>query len=135
MANKQPLKYTKHECEEFLPSRGYGDGITSCSSNEKGELWADNGEYGTQVRYCPFCGFKAETMPLREGLVVDEIYDWRPTAEARKRIKNARGGIPSPCHVRLIGPSTAPGFVIVRFPDAWQQYIAAPQSLHFISKS
>ncbi len=53
------LKPGGHECNADLPSDGYGSAIDSCYENMAGEFWAGNGEYGSQVNYCPFCGAKA----------------------------------------------------------------------------
>lgn len=52
-----------HECEGKLPADGYGPAIEGCSEDRDGTLWAGNGEYGSQVAYCPYCGFKARTQP------------------------------------------------------------------------
>ncbi len=37
-----------------------GPAILDCTENEDGELWAGNGEYDTQVNFCPACGHKAK---------------------------------------------------------------------------
>lgn len=37
-----------------------GPAIQDCTENEDGELWAGNGEYDTQVNFCPACGYKAK---------------------------------------------------------------------------
>jgi hypothetical protein len=54
----------RHRCEpDWVEDSdkidGYGAAIEYCLENENGELWAGNGEYGTRVNYCPFCGAKA----------------------------------------------------------------------------
>lgn len=51
-------KYT-HECELSSPCDDYGPAITDVWEDEKG-LWAINGEYSSQVNYCPVCGYKAK---------------------------------------------------------------------------
>lgn len=55
---------TTHKCEGRLPSDGYGQAIETCYGNEHGEYWVDNGEYGSQVCYCPYCGAKAPSQPI-----------------------------------------------------------------------
>jgi len=50
-----------HPCrrpDEASEDVGYGQAIDVCWE-EEGELWASNGEYSTQVNFCPFCGYKA----------------------------------------------------------------------------
>lgn len=42
------------------PSRYYGAAITRCIEDSEGRLWVDNGEYSSQVNYCPFTGIKAK---------------------------------------------------------------------------
>jgi hypothetical protein len=51
-----------HSCEapKNIKSGGYGDAITDCDESSNGELWVGNGEYASQVNFCPFCGFKAK---------------------------------------------------------------------------
>ena len=49
-----------HDCDHDLPSGLYGDAIYQCVETEDGELWAGNGEYCSQVNYCPYCGYKAK---------------------------------------------------------------------------
>lgn len=51
----------KHECNFHNPEEDvYGEAITYCTENKKGELWVGNGEYGSQVNFCPECGYKAK---------------------------------------------------------------------------
>jgi hypothetical protein len=61
----------KHHCEEQLPlpSLGYGGAINRCIEDDFGRFWAENEEYSSQVRFCPFCGLKAPRQPdeKREG--------------------------------------------------------------------
>ncbi len=50
---------------EALKSDSYGRAIYSCYERETTdggpkELWVGNGEYESQVNYCPYCGKKAE---------------------------------------------------------------------------
>ncbi len=49
-----------HSCDSLLPFGGYGSAIDNCCENETGELWVGNGEYASQVNFCPYCGFKAK---------------------------------------------------------------------------
>ena len=56
-----------HRCEGRTPSYQCGPAITYCyRDNSKGTLpgsmWAGNGEYESQINYCPFCGAKAVLM-------------------------------------------------------------------------
>ena len=76
-----------HHCEGKLPEDGYGEAITYCDEVEQsdlnrwaeieaanphatrngryadkhtpGQLWVSNGEYGSQVNFCPYCGYGA----------------------------------------------------------------------------
>ena len=53
----------KHEC--FIPSwemkhTMYGNAIHDCYEDEEGRLIAQGEEYGNQVNFCPFCGYKAK---------------------------------------------------------------------------
>ena len=45
-----------HNCAHVLPEDGYGAAIEDCVEHDDGSFWAGNGEYGSQVNYCPFCG-------------------------------------------------------------------------------
>lgn len=48
-----------HECKGDLPEDGYGAAIYICHEDSNGKFWVGNGEYGSQVNFCPFCGAKA----------------------------------------------------------------------------
>jgi hypothetical protein len=50
-----------HHCTGDTPHAACGMAIHECFENEKGELWVSNTEYSSQVNYCPFCGYKADT--------------------------------------------------------------------------
>ena len=50
-----------HLCEGGLPSASYGNAIDECREDDQGRFWVGNGEYSSQVNYCPFCGHKART--------------------------------------------------------------------------
>ena len=54
-------KKQRHLCEGFLPSASYGGAIDECREDDQCRLWVGNGEYSSQVNYCPFCGHKART--------------------------------------------------------------------------
>lgn len=50
----------KHHCSLLnFPFEAYGSAVNDCIENEFGEFWVDNGEYSTQVNFCPACGVKA----------------------------------------------------------------------------
>ena len=51
----------KHKCYGNTPVAGYGAAVCWCEEDEEGRLWVDNGEYSSQVNYCPYCGFRAPT--------------------------------------------------------------------------
>ena len=55
----------KHHCEKELPFAEYGQAIDECEGNDKGELWVSNGEYASQVNFCPFCGTKAKKEAIK----------------------------------------------------------------------
>ena len=38
----------------------WGGAINFCYESEDGTLWADNDEYGSQVNFCPMCGYEAK---------------------------------------------------------------------------
>ena len=68
----EPWDYTKesikqflhrndaHYCDDTLPFNGYGEAITSCLEDTLGRLICGNDEYGSQVNFCPYCGFEAK---------------------------------------------------------------------------
>lgn len=43
----------------FTPDGTYGSAIDSCWEEQNGEMWVSNGEYSSQVNYCPITGRKA----------------------------------------------------------------------------
>ena len=55
-----------HKCErekrqnDLLNVEGYGPAVEGCEERDDGSLWAGNGEYGSRVNFCPFCGYKAK---------------------------------------------------------------------------
>jgi len=58
------IKVGGHCCEGHLPECSYGEAITDCVECVDGSLWAGNTEYGSQVNFCPYCGFEAKTQAL-----------------------------------------------------------------------
>lgn len=48
-----------HHCELNSPYQAYGNAIDDCYEDDEGRFWAGNGEYVSQVNYCPVCGTKA----------------------------------------------------------------------------
>ena len=52
---------SRHVCNlAGYPQEGYGEAVTYCAEREDGTLWAGNSEYGSQVNFCPACGFQAK---------------------------------------------------------------------------
>lgn len=49
----------EHYCEADLPFEVYGAAISYAYEDAEGRFCVSNGEYGSQVNYCPFCGTKA----------------------------------------------------------------------------
>jgi hypothetical protein len=51
-----------HDCGGSPPEfpNSCGIAIYECIGDKEGRLWVRNGEYGNQVNYCPWCGFKAK---------------------------------------------------------------------------
>lgn len=48
-----------HHCKLNSPYEAYGVAIEDVYEDDEGRFWAGNGEYGSQVNYCPVCGTKA----------------------------------------------------------------------------
>lgn len=48
-----------HICSGNLPKTVFGPAIWSCEEQDDGSFEAVNGEYGSLVNYCPYCGAKA----------------------------------------------------------------------------
>jgi len=53
----------KHDCraEKDTKETGYGLAVDNCYE-ENGKLFITNGEYGQEVKYCPFCGMAASDL-------------------------------------------------------------------------
>lgn len=58
-----PRDPSLHECQGHTPQDGYGEALNVCWEQPGGKLWAGNEEYGSQVAFCPYCGFKAKVPP------------------------------------------------------------------------
>lgn len=64
---------SEHQCNlRIHPNDGHGPAIDDCEERADGTLWVYNSEYGTQVNFCPVCGFKAPVQVTRS--------DYRSTA-------------------------------------------------------
>ena len=65
MADEQKERVL-HSCGARTRHDGYGEAITDCieTAGRPGEFWAGNGEYGSQVAFCPYCGAKAPVQPV-----------------------------------------------------------------------
>ena len=52
----------RHNCEAPREAKDYiyGQAITQCVELEDGTLTVDNDEYGSQVNFCPYCGYEAK---------------------------------------------------------------------------
>ena len=55
---KQEIK--KHNCSILTKYSGHGEAIDFCMEAKNGSLWVGNGEYMSQVNYCPYCGYKSK---------------------------------------------------------------------------
>lgn len=49
-----------HACDIDTPQHLFGNAINTCIEDLDGYLFVGNGEYGSQVNYCPMCGYKAK---------------------------------------------------------------------------
>jgi len=54
-----------HMCDFPAAHDGAGPAIESCDEKPNGELWIGNSEYGSQVCFCPYCGYKAKVQPKK----------------------------------------------------------------------
>lgn len=50
----------KHYCELKEISNLHGPAIDYCYEDQIGFLFVCNNEYGSQVNYCPVCGYEAK---------------------------------------------------------------------------
>ena len=69
-------KEDKHDCKYMTPHAAYGNAIAECFELDNGQFWVGNGEYESQVNYCPFCGVSA---PKK----VDPLESWGDECEDR----------------------------------------------------
>lgn len=75
MSKKKP-----HDCKSSSDTPAWyqaGSAIDYCNSGDHGFFWAGNGEYESQVAYCPFCGEKAWREPVSQE-------EWEKIMEAQK---------------------------------------------------
>lgn len=49
----------QHECKLDSPNDAYGAAVSECYEWKDGTFWVTNGEYSSQVNFCPVCGAKA----------------------------------------------------------------------------
>ena len=75
----------EHKCPAYIDSRlGYGAALCdTIDYDAETGLWvAGNGEYGTAVRYCPWCGLKlaspGQPVPEQHPLVTDPTESVQP---------------------------------------------------------
>lgn len=54
-----PFPKKMHRCWLSSAHGSCGPAIDNCTEAEDGALWVDNGEYSSQVNFCPVCGRKA----------------------------------------------------------------------------
>lgn len=91
-----------HACVVFSPARSCGTAVKYCVEYEGIEevFWAGNGEYETQVNFCPFCGTKAPVqipsvststdLALFESLDAPGHYSpWRQGEQEYQRLEDA----------------------------------------------
>jgi hypothetical protein len=50
----------KHYCVIPCKCHLHGQAIDECYEDQDGCLFASNGEYGSQVNFCPMCGYEAK---------------------------------------------------------------------------
>lgn len=52
----------RHYCTQPKGTKDYiyGVAIYQCTELEDGTLMVDNEEYGSQVNFCPYCGYEAK---------------------------------------------------------------------------
>jgi len=59
--NTTPKNYKDfHYCEIPEFSHLHGPAIDNCFEDEDGFLFVSNREYGSQVNFCPWCGYEAK---------------------------------------------------------------------------
>ncbi len=64
----------RHECVLPPCSPGLdGRAIERVYEDDQGRFIAENGEYGSEVHFCPVCGAKAPTPP--------RVHVWKPTTK------------------------------------------------------
>lgn len=53
---REDLHYCQHTGEDFE----WGAAVTYCYEGADGRLFVSNEEYGSQVNFCPMCGYEAK---------------------------------------------------------------------------
>lgn len=62
------MSHEHKDTEMEWPTGMYGAAFSRVLEREDGTLWIDNGEYQSQVSFCPVCGYKAKVpMPANPG--------------------------------------------------------------------
>ena len=56
----------KHYCEVPFKYHLRGSAIDDCYEDEDGFLFVSNPEYGSQVNFCPVCGYEAKKKIVNE---------------------------------------------------------------------
>jgi hypothetical protein len=57
--NTEVLHWCSNRINKYIE---HGCAVDMCREDDYGRLWVDNGEYGSMVQYCPFCGFKGRNL-------------------------------------------------------------------------
>ena len=56
----------RHHCDLDTAWSAYGPAVMVCVEDAEGYLWVTtNGEYASQVDFCPSCGLKARIAAVR----------------------------------------------------------------------
>ncbi len=61
--------FTEHKCKREIAEQwvGHGRAIDAIIYYHEKKTWfADNGEYGTGITYCPFCGLKLPSIKYND---------------------------------------------------------------------
>ena len=69
--------------EHRAPSNLWGVAVEYTRIDKEGKMWIGNGEYETQVNYCPFTGDPA---PKQMKLVDRELWDYSDGIENKKLV-------------------------------------------------
>jgi hypothetical protein len=55
-----------HDCELPYRPHAYGAAVENCFEDDYFRLFVINGEYGSQVNFCPVCGYEAKNKIMGE---------------------------------------------------------------------